>query len=86
MSNKSANTIESFAIWGKTSDNHPLQCDAHINMFLPIRTNIDIPSIDMDYAYMIAIKLNPLVYLFHSTYQTITTLLTYHINLAKKKL
>ena len=47
MSNKSANTIESFAIWGKTSDNHPLQCDAHINMFLPIRTNIDFPSIDI---------------------------------------
>lgn len=47
MGNKSGNTIASFAVWGKTSDNHPLQCDAHINMFLPIRTNIDFPSIDI---------------------------------------
>lgn len=47
MTNNSINSIESFAVWGKTSDNHPLQCDAHINMFLPTRMNIDFPSIDI---------------------------------------
>lgn len=46
MSNK-INSIETFAIFGKTSDNHPLQCDVHVNMFLPLQININVPSIDI---------------------------------------